>query len=107
MISKKKSFSSFYASIETPTESKSEGLYKENLDLKIKIKELQKAVEKELQQADNQFLEKIEQMKEEHARKVEELGAFSFLAAQDAEVFFLFFFFFSFLKITNIITKLN
>lgn len=58
----------------------------ENKELKAKIKELQKVMDTELQSTDDQFLEKIKELEGEHKRKIEEMEAFSFLAAQEAEV---------------------
>jgi len=60
----------------------------ENKELKAKIKELQKVMDTELQSTDDQFVEKIKELEVEHKKKIEEMEAFSFLAAQESEVFF-------------------
>jgi len=61
-------------------------LVNENKELKAKIKELQKVMDTELQNTDDQFLEKIKELEADHTRKIEEMEAFSFLVAQEAEV---------------------
>lgn len=58
----------------------------ENETLKSNIKQLQKVMDHELQDTDNQFIEKVKQLEQEYSKKLEEAEAFGFLAAQEAKV---------------------
>jgi len=75
-----------FSLIDAPSSSLEKTLQEENQQLKAKIKQLQSVMDRELQDTDNQFFEKVNELRDQHSKKIEEVEAFAQLAAQEAQV---------------------